>query len=658
MENLPAIDLTNGAHHYRFVGIEVQPGAGFYQNDLIRVGTGYETSLSALPQFIEFDRVFVHGNPDVGGKRGIALNGRDTVIKNSYVSDWKSDWQHTQALAGWNGPGPFTITNNYIEAAGENINFGGGTTSVSGVIPSDILIKNNLISKPLSWKSWDPSYAGKRWFIANHIELKNAQRVRIENNVLENNWTQGDQRGFSMQLTVRWEDGRVPWATVADVSITGNIIRHSGAGINVYGREGQGTKRLTIRDNVFEDLNEGWGGDGSLLLMNGGENVTFEHNTAFHTGWALIEAGAKSPGLIFNNNIVYNVWGIQGEGTNVGIPTLDYYNAPWDLRRNLFINGMWSQYPQDNLGAPNADQVGFVNRAGGDYRLAASSPFRGKGTDGKDLGADMAVVFASASAPAPAPAPAVTVAVTPSTATIQAGGTQQFTATVSNSSNQGVTWTASAGTISATGLYTAPNVSSPTEVQVTATSAADSSKSAVATLTVNPAPAPAPTPVTISVTPNTGTINNGDGIQLSASVSGSSNGAVTWTATLGSVSASGYYIAPVSVTAPTQVQVRATSVADPSKSAVATITVNPKVGLSITPWNPTVRSGGTVQFNTVVTGTTNQNVMYLLSPAIGTITPAGLYTAGQVSAPRTITLIVRSRADFSLTARVLITIQP
>jgi hypothetical protein len=78
--------------------------------------------------------------------------------------------------------------------------------------------------------------------------------------------------------------------------------------------------------------------------------------------------------------------------------------------------------------------------------------------------------------------PAVSVSVSPASATIMTGGTQQFTATVTGSSDTAVTWTATGGTISAAGLYTAP--SSAGTFTVRATSVADTSKSASATITV------------------------------------------------------------------------------------------------------------------------------------------------------------------------------
>ena len=81
---------------------------------------------------------------------------------------------------------------------------------------------------------------------------------------------------------------------------------------------------------------------------------------------------------------------------------------------------------------------------------------------------------------------AIVVTVTPTTANVVSGGTQQFTAQVSNSDNQSVTWTVTAGTVSASGLFTAPVVTKNTAVTLKATSVADNTKSASAAITVTP----------------------------------------------------------------------------------------------------------------------------------------------------------------------------
>src|SRR5207247_3282410 len=123
-----------------------------------------------------------HGDATYGQKRAIALNSGATTITSSYIADIKAVSQDSQAIAGWNGPGPYVITNNYLEAAGENIIFGGGDPSIGGLIPSDIVIRGNYLTKQLAWRS-QPS-----WNVKNLFELKNAQRVLVDGNIMEYNW--------------------------------------------------------------------------------------------------------------------------------------------------------------------------------------------------------------------------------------------------------------------------------------------------------------------------------------------------------------------------------------------------------------------------------------------------------------------------------------
>jgi hypothetical protein len=118
----------------------------------IALGDADATAREDIPHTLVLDRVYIHGDPAIGQKRGIALNSGATEIVNSHVSDIKSTGVDTQAIAGWNGPGPYLIENNYLEAAGENIMFGGADPSVEGLIPQDITITRNHITRPASWR--------------------------------------------------------------------------------------------------------------------------------------------------------------------------------------------------------------------------------------------------------------------------------------------------------------------------------------------------------------------------------------------------------------------------------------------------------------------------------------------------------------------------
>lgn len=90
-----------------------------------------------------------------------------------------------------------------------------------------------------------------------------------------------------------------------------------------------------------------------------------------------------------------------------------------------------------------------------------------------------------------------TVTVSPASPTVTGGATQQFTAAVAGTGSpaQTVTWTASAGTINASGLLTAPAATGSVQtVTVTATSTVDGTTSGTATVTVPAAASPYPAP--------------------------------------------------------------------------------------------------------------------------------------------------------------------
>ena len=150
----PALRTAPGAHHWRLVGLELRkraPQDVVY--DLVELGTsGAEQDRRAeVPHHLVLDRVWVHGDPAGELKRGIALNSAHTTIVRSTVSEVGVKGQDSQAIGGWNGPGPFTIADNRLQGAAENVMFGGAAPSIAGLVPSDIVVRGNLIDKPLEW---------------------------------------------------------------------------------------------------------------------------------------------------------------------------------------------------------------------------------------------------------------------------------------------------------------------------------------------------------------------------------------------------------------------------------------------------------------------------------------------------------------------------
>ena len=248
----------------------------------------------------------------------------------------------------------------------------------------------------------------------------------------------------------------------------------------------------------------------------------------------------------------------------------------------------------------------------------------------------------------------VSVSVSPNPAKVVSGASQQFSASVSNTSNTRVTWSASKGNISSEGTFTAPSVSSTTNVMVMATSVADPSKSAQASVSVDPAPQ---LPVSVSITPTSASVASGAAQQFSATVNNASNPSVTWSASNGTISPSGTFTAPT-VTTTIQVTVVATSVADPSKSAQASVSVNPPtvVSVSITPASAEIVARTTQQFSATVSNASNRSVAW--SASNGTISPSGMFTAPSVTATTNVTVTATSVADSTQSAQAMVTVDP
>ena len=405
-----ALRTAPRAHHYRFIGIEIgRVNANALVYDLVQLGDAGagQSTLDSVPHHLVIDRCYIHG--DTGGlKRGIALNSAHTEILNSYISDFKQRGQEAQAIGGWNGPGPFKIINNYVEGAGENILIGGADPSIPNLVPSDIEIRRNHLYKPPAWRGV--------WTVKNIFEIKSARRVTVDGNLFENNWTDA-QNGYAILFTVRNQDGGAPWSVIEDLQFTNNIVRHTGSGINILGKDyinpSLQSARILVKNNLFEDVNgQTWSGQGNFLILANGFDVRVENNTVFHTGNVTTANGTPSPNYVFRNNLLaHNDYGVIGDGMGYGLPTINAFFPGAAFERNVIAGGPDYKYPSNNFFPASLNDVGFVDRAGGNYRLGNGSSYKNAGTDGKDIGCDfdaLAAAMSNDALPTPTPTPTPT----------------------------------------------------------------------------------------------------------------------------------------------------------------------------------------------------------------------------------------------------------
>jgi hypothetical protein len=253
------------------------------------------------------------------------------------------------------------------------------------------------------------------------------------------------------------------------------------------------------------------------------------------------------------------------------------------------------------------------------------------------------------------------IAVSPTTASLYGGATQQFTATVTNSSSTAVTWSvAGGGSISSSGLYTAPaTISSSTTATVTATLTSKTGVTGSAAVTLRP-------PV-VTVLPGTAALDASGTQQFTATVTGSSSSAVTWSvsaSSTGSIDADGLYTAPAKASASATDTVIATLASNTAITGKATITFNP-VAVTVTPQTPTLGLLDTEQFSASVTGTWDSSVTWGVSGTdcsglgCGYVDSTGFYHAPWcMTTSESVTITATSAADPTKSGSTNVTLEP
>ena len=384
-----------GASNWRLDGLRFESNA---------FGAGNIISLQDAAN-ITLDRLLIVAGPD-GQKRGIMGNGRHIVLSRSHIANIWRTGQDSQAFCAWDGAGPYTITDNFLEAASENVMFGGANSAAPDRVPADILVEGNHFSKPLEWK-----VAGR--FVKNLFELKSAKRVIVRNNLFERNWADA-QNGTAILFTVRNDQGGAPWSVVEDVLFERNVIRDTEGVFNILGYDqyfpsGQ-TTRITIRQNLA--IASG------VFLLAGGEvgTLTFDHNTV-DQGWnfstlylgdvwvngtsALRPAQFAVASLTVTNTLAnHNAYGVFGDGVGIGTSALTQLTRSYTWTHNVLAgeDGWGQSYPPVTWQPSMAEHTAQFTDG---YRLVAGSWYRGAGTDGQDLG----VVWDTPPPPPPPPPP-------------------------------------------------------------------------------------------------------------------------------------------------------------------------------------------------------------------------------------------------------------
>jgi hypothetical protein len=391
--NQPAISTELGAHHYRLTGVEISATGGRDVYSLLDFGRWSAQQTAATMAYdLILDRSYVHGLSNLNLRRCVNLNSATSAVIDSWLGECHSNMGDSQAISGINGPGPFLIENNTLESGHQAFMFGGGDPTIQGLVPSDITIRGNHMTRPAAWKNV--------WQTKTIAETKNARRVLLEGNVIENVWADA-QVGYAILFKSSNQDGGCTWCTTSDITFRYNRIRNVAAVFNIAARPelypAVPAARFTIHDNLTDNVNVGqFNGPGiGLQVIGDVQDIIFAHNTTIAPSGnsaTMFDGNPNTRFVMHSNLLSHGQYGVFGSGKGVGKGAIAFYTPNALFANNTMIGGNCKLYPAGTSCPLTLALVGFVNSLLGDYRLGLPSVLRALGYDGQDVGADVAKV--------------------------------------------------------------------------------------------------------------------------------------------------------------------------------------------------------------------------------------------------------------------------
>ena len=356
------------------------------------------TSNSQLPADIILDRTYIFGSNTTPIQHGIYANTQSFALVDSYCDAIVDGGADAQCIGVVEGTGPYLIQNNFLQATGENIMFGGSDPAIVNSVPSDITIMGNVFQKNTAWR-------GKIVDVKNFLELKNAQRLLIDGNVFQYDWAAG--QSWPILFRSINQSGKCTWCVVQDVTFTHNLLQHVPNGIEASAMDPSlspalPTARILVRNNLLTDVSgANWGSQGSSFFVSSNatyviHDVIIDHNTTFSDGKGLsLGDTGHVISLQFSNNLVaYGTYAVFGSGAGTGTAVFTTFSPDYVYGQNAFIRNTGSQsgaYPSGTLwatlsGAEFTSITGAAPNYSGNFQLSSNSPYHNAGTDGKDIG--------------------------------------------------------------------------------------------------------------------------------------------------------------------------------------------------------------------------------------------------------------------------------
>lgn len=388
----PAIDAppssATNSHHYRFVGILFRKSvASAAVVNLIELGGGgAAASLSVLPHHFIFDRCrFDGGTTTSNSRRAILISASDVAIVNSHFSLFKENGSDAQAVLMLQGE-RLNLTNNYLDAAGENFMSGGEDPTITDHVPSYFVIRRNHFKKDLGYfinaGNFGATYYGINYTVKNIFELKNAKYISVQGNTFENHWL--EDQNWAITLTIVNQGGAATWSTIQYLDFAHNKIDKFFWGINIATEaiDQVSVPALTwvIRHNIFTRyayytpdsrhafaiITNGSGGGDRIFVVSNSSTQNSDYNRALEFA---MSAGAKPTNVYWWNNITS---GWFTDGALDGTAALNANLASYSVTKNLWY-AVSGTNPAGSTQVTAIGDVGYTDFANGNLFLTANT---------------------------------------------------------------------------------------------------------------------------------------------------------------------------------------------------------------------------------------------------------------------------------------------
>lgn len=278
-------------------------------------------------------------------RRAMYANCKDLLVEDNVFSNYYEANTDSQVIAGTNGSENHIIRRNKMEAASENIIYGGSDAASEEMCPKNIRILDNELTKRAEWKT-------EKYNMKCLLELKNAQDVVIRGNKFDGAYKQAWGNAPAMVIKSANQGGTNPYARSEDVLIENNIIQNVGTYISLLSEDEPGnlpgrTKNIMVRMNLFHAMN----GEPDGRAIKLGEDcidVTFDHNTFLDNRHSFLEWWGELGNRAVNFRYINNISEHGTYGVHPNLPDLGGEFACNAIYKKLNQSGL-IKLPESNV---------------------------------------------------------------------------------------------------------------------------------------------------------------------------------------------------------------------------------------------------------------------------------------------------------------------